>query len=278
MNGNDSYEEPRDQQQRSIMSSATISSASMSSATMSSAFRSLPSKPRNRILASLSNAEISRLSPNLSPLDLPAGTILMEPGQEIADVYFLETGLASVVVPMANGNIVEAGVTGNDGVIGLPILLGIKTTSTRTFMQVPGNGFKIKAHHLVREFERSGTLHTKINLYLQAHVVQSGQMAACNRLHNISERLARWLLMCHDRMDSDSFTITHESLGHMLGAPRSTVTLAARLLHSRGLIDYSRGKLLVRNRKGLELASCECYGTVKNEFARLGIFSNVHPS
>jgi CRP-like cAMP-binding protein len=199
----------------------------------------------------------------------------MDPGQEIVDVYFLETGLASVVIPMANGNIVEAGVTGNDGLIGLPILLGIKTTSTRTFMQVPGNGFKIKAHHLVREFERSGTLRAKINHYLQAHVVQSGQMAACNRLHNIAERLARWLLMCRDRMDSDFFTITHESLGQMLGAPRSTVTLAARLLHSHGLIDYSRGKLLIKNRKGLEQAACECYRTVRNEFDRLGIFSNI---
>jgi CRP-like cAMP-binding protein len=199
----------------------------------------------------------------------------MDPGQEIADVYFLEAGLASVVVPMANGNIVEAGITGNDGLIGLPILLGIKTTPTRTLMQVPGNGFKIKAHHLVREFLKSGTLHAKINHYLQAHVVQSTQMAACNRLHDIAERLARWLLMCRDRMDTDSFTITHESLGHMLGAPRTTVTLAARLLYSNGLIDYSRGRLFIKNRNGLEQAACECYRAVRNEFDRLGIFSNI---
>lgn len=230
---------------------------------------------KNRILASLSKAEISRLSPHLSPLDLPAGKILINPEQEIADVYFLETGLASVVVPMADGNMVETGVTGNDGVIGFPILLGIKTAPTRTFMQVSGNGFKIKAHHLVKEFERSETLHEKISHYFQAHLVQSGQLTACNRLHDIAERLARWLLTCRDRMDADAFTITHESLGHMLGAPRSTVTLAAGILHSHGLIDYSRGKLLIRNRKGLELAACECYRKVKNEFDRLGIFSNV---
>jgi CRP-like cAMP-binding protein len=249
----------------------------MSSPTMSSRSESRNGY-KNRILASLSNAEISRLSPNLSPLDLPSGKVLMDPAQEIADVYFLETGLASVVVPMTDGNIVEAGITGNDGLIGLPVFLGIKTTPTRTFMLVPGNGFKIKAHHLVKEFQRSGTLHAKINHYFQAHMVQSGQMAACNRLHDVSKRLARWLLMCRDRMDADSFTITHELLGQMLGAPRSTVTLAAGVLHSHGLIDYSRGKLLIRNRKGLELAACECYRTVKNEFDRLGIFSNVQQS
>jgi CRP-like cAMP-binding protein len=226
---------------------------------------------KNKILASLPKAEISRLGPHLSPVDLPAGKTLMDPGQEITFVYFLETGLASVVVAMANGSMVETGITGNDGLVGFPVLLGTKTTPTRTFMQIPGNGFKIKAHHLIEEFERSGTLHKKINRYFQAHLVQTGQTAACNRLHDIAERLARWLLMCHDRMEADHFTITHEFLGHMLGTPRSTVTLAAGILHKSGLIAYSRGKLVVRDRKGLEKAACECYHTIRKEFDRLGI-------
>lgn len=228
---------------------------------------------RNRILTSLPKTEISRLSPHLLPVNLPAGMTLMDPGQEITFAYFLETGMASVVVAMADGNMVETGITGNDGLVGFPALLGTKTTPTRTFMQIPGNGYKIKAHRLIEEFERVGTLHKKINRYFQAHLVQTGQTAACNRLHDIAERLARWLLMCHDRMEGDHFTITHEFLGHMLGTPRSTVTLAAGILNKSGLISYSRGKLVVKDRKGLEKAACECYQTIRKEFNRLGVTS-----
>jgi CRP-like cAMP-binding protein len=228
---------------------------------------------KNRILASLSKAEISRLSQHLSPVDLPSGKTLLDPGQEITHAYFLETGLASVVVAMANGNMVETGITGNDGLVGFPVLLDTKTMPTRTFMQIPGAGYKIKANYLVEEFERAGTLHKKIQRYFQAHLVQTGQTAACNRLHDIAERLARWLLMCHDRMEADTFAITHEFLGHMLGTPRSTVTLAAGILNKSGLIAYSRGKVLVKDRKGLEKAACECYQTIRKEFDRLGFTS-----
>lgn len=228
---------------------------------------------KNKILASLPKAEISRLSAHLSQVDLPSGKTLMDAGQEITYAYFLETGLASVVVAMVDGNMVETGITGNDGLVGFPVLLGTKSTPTRTFMQIPGMGYKIKANHLVEEFERSGTLHKKINRYFQAHLVQTGQTAACNRLHDIAERLARWLLMCHDRMEGDHFTITHEFLGHMLGTPRSTVTLAAGILHKSGLISYSRGKLVVKDRRGLEKAACECYQTIRKEFNRLGVTS-----
>jgi CRP-like cAMP-binding protein len=228
---------------------------------------------KNRILASLSKAEIFRLSQRMSPVDLPAGKTLLDPGEEITHAYFLETGLASVVVAMADGTMVETGITGNDGLVGFPVLLGTKTMPTRTFMQIPGAGYKIKANHLIEEFERVGTLHKMIQRYFQAHLVLTGQTAACNRLHDIAERLARWLLMCHDRMESDTFAITHEFLGHMLGTPRSTVTLAAGILNKSGLIAYSRGKVLVKDRKGLEKAACECYQTIRKEFDRLGFTS-----
>jgi CRP-like cAMP-binding protein len=228
---------------------------------------------KNRILASLSKAEISRLSQHLSQVDLPAGKTLLDPGEEITHAYFLETGLASVVVAMANGTMVETGITGNDGLVGFPVLLDTKTMPTRTFMQIPGAGYKIKANHLAEEFERAGTLHKKIQRYFQAHLVLTGQTAACNRLHDIAERLARWLLMCHDRMEADTFAITHEFLGHMLGTPRSTVTLAAGILNKSGLIAYSRGKVFVKDRKGLEKAACECYQTIRKEFDRLGFTS-----
>ncbi len=228
---------------------------------------------KNRILASLSKAEISRLSQHMSSVDLPAGKTLLDPGEEITHAYFLETGLASVVVAMADGTMVETGITGNDGLVGFPVLLGTKTMPTRTFMQIPGAGYKIKANHLIEEFERVGTLHKMIQRYFQAHLVLTGQTAACNRLHDIAERLARWLLMCHDRMEADTFAITHEFLGHMLGTPRSTVTLAAGILNKAGLIAYSRGKVLVKDRKGLEKAACECYQTIRKEFDRLGFTS-----
>jgi CRP-like cAMP-binding protein len=228
---------------------------------------------KNKILAALPKAEIARLAPHLSPLPMPAGKTLLAPGEEIAYAYFLEAGLASVVVAMADGNTVETGIIGNEGMIGIPVLLGTRSMPTRTFMQIPGSGFKIKAQRLSEEYEKQGTLRKLINRYFQAHLVQTGQTAACNRLHDIAERLARWLLMCHDRMEEDSFTITHEFLGHMLGTPRSTVSLAAGILQKDALVNYSRGKVRILDRKGLEKKACECYRTIRNEFDRLGISS-----
>jgi CRP-like cAMP-binding protein len=229
---------------------------------------------KNKILAALPKAEIARLSPYLSPLPMPAGKTLLGPGEEIVYAYFLESGLASVVVAMADGNTVETGIIGNEGMIGIPVLLGTRSMPTRTFMQIPGSGFRIKAQRLNEEYEKQGVLRKLMNRYFQAHLVQTGQTAACNRLHDIAERLARWLLMCHDRMEEDTFTITHEFLGHMLGTPRSTVTLAAGILHRDGLVDYLRGKVRIQDRKGLEKKACECYRTIRNEFDRLGISSD----
>jgi len=228
---------------------------------------------KNKILAALTKAEIARLSAHLSPLPMPAGKTLLAPGEEIAYAYFLEAGLASVVVAMADGNTVETGIIGNEGMIGIPVLLGTRSMPTRTFMQIAGSGFKIKAQRLSDEYEKQGTLRKLVNRYFQAHLVQTGQTAACNRLHDIAERLARWLLMCHDRMEGDIFTITHEFLGHMLGTPRSTVSLAAGILQKDALVNYSRGKVRILDRKGLEKKACECYRTIRNEFDRLGISS-----
>jgi CRP-like cAMP-binding protein len=228
---------------------------------------------KNQILASLPKAEISRLAPHLSPVTLDVGKSLLFPDTEITHAYFIESGLASVVVEMANGNTVETGITGKEGMIGIPVLLDTKSMPSRTFMQIAGAGFKIDADRLKKEFEKSDQLRKLVNSYLQAYLVQTAQTAACNRLHDIAPRLARWLLMCHDRMESSTFSITHEFLGHMLGTPRSTVTLAAGILHKNGLVDYSRGKIHIRERKGLEKAACECYQTIRDEFDRLGISS-----
>lgn len=224
---------------------------------------------KNGILASLSKAELSRLTPHLVPVELGLGETLQEPNEEITHAYFLESGVASVVAVMANGATVETGTTGKEGIIGFSLLLGSNRMPRRTFMQVPGRGYKIKASRLKEELANPGTLKARVSCYVMAYLQQTGQIAACNRLHDIAERLARWLLMCHDRMESDNFPMTHEFLGEMLGTPRSTVTLAAGILQKDGL-EYSRGKIHIRDRQGLEKAACECYQTIRKEFERLG--------
>jgi len=238
-----------------------------------SAVAASPKSYKNLVLASLPKADLALLTPHLSPTNLASGKTLLSPGEDIVYAYFLESGLASVVVAMADGSTVEAGIIGNEGVVGIPGLLGTKSMPTRTFMQIAGTGFRIKAQRLSEQYEKPGTLRKQLNRYFQAHLVQTAQTAACNRLHDIAQRLARWLLMCHDRMESDSFAITHEFLAHMLGTPRTTVTLAAGILNKAGVITYSRGRVHVLDRKGLEKASCECYRTIRNEYDRLGIAS-----
>ena len=228
-----------------------------------------PTQYKNRVLAALPKDELARLTPYLSPVTLKIRDQLLDGHADHA--YFLEDGLASVVLTLADGATVEVGVVGIDGVVGLPILLGAENMPGETFIQVEGSGFRIEAKRLKNEFERPGQLRSHLQKYLLANLVQSAQYAACNRLHAISERLARWILTCHDRIQSDRMPLTHEFLGQMLGAPRTTVTLAAGMLHTAGLIDYSRGHVTIKNRPGLEQATCECYLTVRDEYRRLGL-------
>jgi len=228
----------------------------------------LPKQPyKNCVLAALPKSEIERLKPHLSAVTLNVQAELLDGKADYA--YFLEEGLASVVLPMQDGSTVEVGVVGKDGVVGLPILLGAERMPGRTFIQVAGSGFRIKARRLKEEFERSGELRRHLQKYVLANLIQSAQNAACNRLHTIGERLSRWLLTCHDRVQSDRMPLTHEFLAQMLGAPRTTVTLAAGMLQQAGLIEYTRGHVTVKNRSGLEDAACECYGIVRKEFQRL---------
>lgn len=231
--------------------------------------RSTQQAYRNRVLAALPRAEINRLKPHLFPVALPQGETLLD--GYATHAYFPEEGIASVVVTVKDGNTVEVGIIGVEGVVGIPILLGAKGMPGRTFIQIAGSGFRIEAGVLKREFERPGELRRHLQRYTQGFLVQSAQTAVCNRLHNIEERLARWLLSCRDRLESDELHLTHDFLGQMLGAPRTTVTLAAGLLHRAGLIDYVRGVVTVQNRPALEDAACECYHIVRDEFRRLAL-------
>jgi CRP-like cAMP-binding protein len=224
---------------------------------------------KNRVLASLPEAELARLTPHLSHVALAQETTLLD--GDTSHGYFLEAGMASVVVSLEDGATVEVGIIGFEGVVGIPILLGAKSTPGRTFMQIAGSGYSIPAKELRDNFERSGELRKHLQRYMQAYLVQTAQTAVCNRLHNIEERLARWLLTCRDRTGSDHLHLTQDFLGQMLGAPRTTVTLAAGLLHRAGLIDYARGVVTVQDSTALGETACECYGIVRDEFQRLAL-------
>jgi CRP-like cAMP-binding protein len=227
----------------------------------------------NRILASLPVEEIARLAPNLHPVTFKLGDALLEDGRIVTDAYFLESGMASIVVETEDGKTVEASIVGRCGMVGIPILLGTESIPGRTFIQMPGFGFRIAAQDIRREFERPGEFRRQLLLYLQAQMVQTSQTAACNRLHEIEQRLARWLLLCRDRTDSDDLGLTQEFVGQMVGAPRTTVTLVVGVLERAGFIACSRSHIVILNRKGLEDAACECYRVIATEYARLHILS-----
>ena len=224
---------------------------------------------KNRILAGLPPSEIQRLAPHLTHRVLKLREILAD-GHPTSG-YFMEEGLASVVITQNNGDTTEVGVIGIDGLVGIPIFLGVDGTPGRTFMQVAGSGYSIPADRLKESFEKPGALRTHLQKYIQGFMVQSAQNSACNRHHEIAQRLARWILTCHDRIQSDRMPLTHEFLSQMLGAPRATVTLAAGQLQKAGFIEYTRGHVTITNRTELEYAACECYRVVRDEFRRLAL-------
>jgi CRP-like cAMP-binding protein len=224
---------------------------------------------KNRILAALPRSEIQRLAPHLTHVVLKLREILAD-GQS-AFGYFLEEGLASVVITQNGGDTTEVGVIGIDGMVGIAILLGGNSIPGRTYMQIEGSGYRIPAECLKEAFDRPSDMRTYLQSYLQGFLVQAMQNSSCNRHHEIAHRLARWLLTCHDRVQSDRMPLTHEFLSNMLGAPRATVTLAAGQLHKAGFIDYTRGHVTITNRSELEHAACECYSVVRDEFRRLSL-------
>jgi CRP-like cAMP-binding protein len=226
---------------------------------------------KNRILASLPARELQRLIPHLSPGIFKRDLTLHDSGQPVELVYFLEEGICSIVVSLGDGTTVEVGLIGRDGFIGLPGVFGTGHSINRSFIQLAGAGFSIRAEDLREQCERSSELRLCLQRGVQAFMAQTAQTAACNRVHELEERLARWLLMCYERVQLEHLPITHEFLAMMLGTRRSTVTVAAGILHKAGLIEYSRGHVKIENRKGLEEAACECYAVVRDEYVRLGL-------
>lgn len=225
--------------------------------------------PRNRILAALPANELERLGSQLELVELELKEVLIDPNREIGDVYFVEDGLVSILGVMSDGSAVETATVGHEGMVGLPVFLGAASMAAQAFAQVPGRAYRLSASALREEIGRGGALAALLGRYTQALFTLVAQSSACNRLHPVEQRCARWLLMTHDRVGRDTFELTHLFLSQMLGVRRATVTEAAGELQRRGLIDYTRGRITVVDRPGLERAACECYGVISAEFARL---------
>lgn len=220
---------------------------------------------QNEILLALPAKERDLLFPQLTYMELRTHTVLHEPGEAIKFGYFLNSGLASVLTVLAEGKSVEVGLTGKDGFVGLPLIVGFTTSPTQTVIQIEATGFRINAKNLVQILRQSPGLEKRLQRYVQILGMQGTQVAACNRLHEVDERLARWLLMCQDRIDSKFVALTQEFLAHMLGTRRASVTVAAGILQKAGLITYQRGHVNIVDRPRLENASCECYDMMRQQ-------------
>jgi CRP-like cAMP-binding protein len=226
-------------------------------------------QPANRLLGLLAKKDYERLRPHLERVPLDYRQSLIRAAEPITWVYFIETGVGSLVNTMVNGDAAEVGTIGNEGVVGMPLVLGDDRAPTSVYVQVPGAGLRISAARFQRELVRSATLRTVMLLYTHAFFNQVAQSAACNHFHTLDQRCCRWLLMTRDRMHSDNFLLTQEFLAMMLGVQRTGVTVAAGALQQAGLIRYSRGKVTMLDRRGLQRRSCECYAVSKREFDRL---------
>jgi CRP-like cAMP-binding protein len=225
----------------------------------------------NTILLSTSDSDYSSLRPHLEYVNLPNHLVLHEAGGKLEFAYFPNRGLISLVVVMKDGKTAEAGIVGNEGFTGTPAAVGLSRGLLRAVVQITGDGFRVAVGALQNTLESAPHLQLLLNRYATVRGMQVAQTAACNRLHNIEQRLARWLLMTQDRVDSGSLPITHDFLATMLGTDRPTVSLAAGVLQRKKIIEYTRGAVKIVNRKKLEDAACECYGVIQRYDGELGL-------
>jgi CRP-like cAMP-binding protein len=231
--------------------------------------RSVREPHANRLLGLLLPRDYQRLRPHLHRIPLEYRQSLYRANRPIEFVYFIESGVGSLVNTMKNGDAAEVGTIGNEGVVGLPIVFGDNRAPTNVYVQVPGAGLRMRATQFKKELARSASMQAVMLRYAHAFFNQVAQSAACNQFHSLQQRCCRWLLMTHDRMQSDEFLLTQEFLAMMLGVQRTGVTIAASALQRAGLIRYTRGNVTILHRRGLMYRSCECYGVSKREFDRL---------
>jgi CRP-like cAMP-binding protein len=223
---------------------------------------------RNKLLLNLPDAESQNLFPHLVFLPLRTYDVLNETGELIKYGYFLNSGLASILNVMKDGKSVEVGLSGLEGFVGGPLLVGFESSPNRVIVQIEGSAFRVGASLLVQLLRRCSTLENRLQRYVQVVGLQSAQVAACNRLHPIEQRLARWLLMCQDRIGSEFVSLTQEFLANMLGTRRASVTVAAGMLQKARLISYTPGHVTILDRNGLESAACECYSAMLRQTSK----------
>jgi CRP-like cAMP-binding protein len=228
-----------------------------------------PDALKNHLLAALPADDFARIESKLHPVSFKLGEVLYESGDKLDAVHFPTTSITSLLYAMENGATAEIGVIGNDGVTGHALFLGGKSMSNRAVIQSAGDAFKMNAADIKAEFELGGRFQKLLLRYTQALMTQISQTAVCNRLHSLEQQLCRWLLLSHDRLDTNRLVMTHDLISNMLGVRREGVTLAAQKLAKRELIKNVRGTITVLDRMGLEEAVCECYEVVNNEYNRL---------
>jgi CRP-like cAMP-binding protein len=228
---------------------------------------------RNRLLAAFSEQDKKALGNALEPIELSFKDILQDIEQPVTHVYFPISGVVSIVNEPDPGEIVEIATIGREGMAGLPVVLGVDTMPSRTIVQIPGEGFRVEAAVFARLVDARPHFRAVLMRYTLALLNQIAQNVSCNRLHEVQERCARWLLQTHDRVDGNSFALAHEFLGQMLGVHRPTVSIAAGMLQKAGLIRYVRGVITIIDRPGLEAACCSCYRFTSREYDRLLDFS-----
>jgi CRP-like cAMP-binding protein len=221
----------------------------------------------NEMLLGLPRNVCDNLVSKTQLVKLPIHSVLNEVNEPIPYLYFINSGLASVLSVLQDGKSVEVGLTGREGFVGVPVLVGFKTSPTRVIMQIEGVGYRILPKDLLAAMKTSPPLERSLLRYSQELALQASQIAACNRVHEVDKRLARWLLMSQDRIGGALIPLTQEFLAHMLGTRRASVTVAAGMLQKAGLISYVRGQLKIEDRERLENASCECYATLTRQLS-----------
>ena len=223
----------------------------------------------NRLIAALAPPDIDRYFSGLAPVSLSLCEVLVDTGAPIENVFFIEEGLACIQTRMANGATIEVGMIGYEGMVGMAALLGHTTSAHQIIVQIPGIALRMTASRCKAAFDESATVRAVIHRFMAVVLDQSAQSAACNRLHTIEQRLARWLLTASDRTRSDVMPMTHDFLATMLGVRRTGVTDTASRLQRSGLIQYRRGQIHIIDRAGLEATACECYGLDRDRFRQL---------
>jgi CRP-like cAMP-binding protein len=224
---------------------------------------------KNLLLAALPDTEWERWLPQLEAVAMPLGQVLYESGDTLSHVYFPTTAIVSLLYVMENGASAEIAVVGKEGIVGISLFMGGESTPSRAVVQSAGNGFRLKAQMMKAEFNRAGAVLHLLLRYTQALITQMAQTAVCNRHHSLDQQLCRWLLLSLDRLQDNELMMTQELIANMLGVRREGVTEGALKLQHAGLISYSRGRITVLDRPGLEKRTCECYAVVKKEYDRL---------